>query len=261
MFHIRDYSLFSPSPGAPRVYARVRQLDIAIRCLFAALLLASIWNISQLVQMRLVQNQDFASIRDIADDPSTRVIWILVPVTLVAIGWRERISGDLGLGLIYPLGALLAIVLIPAAMTEIQPKLIEHPLHLTVMQCPARQVVNGELRSVAGCDPLQITDGDVLLATANPLDGAYDTLTPTGGGQNTIAFTVQGRGTYTLYFMFRSDSMEACARELVFPKSGSLADAPHTCVERDGTAYLVMPYTTSGTSVSGINLIRVRPFA
>ncbi|MCA9834256.1 MAG: hypothetical protein KC435_09935 [Thermomicrobiales bacterium] len=260
MFRVRDYSLFMPSPNAQRAYARLRRLDVLINGLIALLVVTALWNIGKLVQLRLISNQDFASISNISDDFSSRLIWVLVPITLGLVGYREWLSGEHSMGLIYPLGALLAIVLMPSAMAEMQPALVDHTLRIVMLECPAKEVVNGELKSVAACDPFEIGDGTVLMATSNPLEGGFETIAASSGGQNTITFTMSGRGTYTVYFMFRTESMAACQQELIFPKAGSLDDAPHDCVEVEGTTYLVMPYVTSGTSVSGIHLIRVRPF-
>lgn len=260
MFQVRDYSVFMPSPNAQRAYAKLRHLDLLINGMIALLAIIAVWNITKLVQLRMISNQDFASISDISDNLSSKLIWVLVPIVLALIGYREWLSGEHSMGLIYPLGALLAIVLMPTAMAEMQPALVDHTLRIVMLECPAKEVVSGELKSVAACDPFEIGDGAVLMATSNPLDGAFETLDATGGGQNTITFTMSGRGTYTLYFMFRTDNMAACQHELIFPKAGSLDEAPHDCLDVNGTTYLVMPYVTSGTSVSGIHLIRLRPF-
>lgn len=258
MFRVRDYSLFRPSPNAKRAFARLRALDMVIRGLLIVLAIAACWNIVALVRLRMIQNQDFTAIKDIANDPSSWLIWILVPTTLGVIAFREWLSGEHSLGIMYPLGALLAVVVMPAAMIEMQPRLVDHTLRMTMMECPAKAIVNGEVASMLACGPVAIDEDRLLMATSDPGEGEFETIPPAAGGQNTITFQMQGRGTYTVYFMFRQDDMAACSRELVFSTSGILADAPHECVMYNGHSWLVMPYVTSGSSVSGIHLVRVR---
>ena len=257
MYQVRDYSIFLPSPNAKRAFARLRVLDFAINGLIALMIPVAIWNIWKLVQLRAIQHQDFAAITDLRHDLSTRLIWGLAAITLVLVLTREWMSGDHTMGVIYPLGALLFLAILPTAMAEMQPRLIDHTMQIVMRECPPKTVVNGTLTSVVGCKPLAVDDGDILLATSNPVDGQFATIDAVGGGQNTMTFHVAGRGTYTVYFMFQQDSMASCQQELIFPNWGSLADASRTCMEYAGATWLVMPHTTSGYDISTISLVRV----
>lgn len=258
MFQVRDYSVFLPSPNANRVFHRVRQLDILIRVLIGALILACLWNIGVLVQLRLIENQDLANVRSISNDLSTHLVWILALATVMVLGLREWISGDATtISLMIPLSILLGLVLVPAAMSEMQPVLQDQTLRVVINECPPKSIVNGELSSMGRCVPREIGEGDVLLATSDPTSGSFRTVDPASGGQNTIAFSMQGRGTYTVYFMFRFDDMETCEHQVIFPRSGTWPGMQHTCMEYQGSAWLVMPHTTSANSPSGIHLIEV----
>ena len=258
MFQVRDYSVFLPSPNANRVFDRVRRLDVVIRVLIAALIVACLWNIAVLVQLRLIENQDLSSVRSITNDLSTHLVWILALATVVVIGLREWISGDATtISLMIPLSILLGLVLVPAAMSEMQPVLQDQTLRVVMNECPPKAIVNGELSSLGRCTPREIAPGDVLLASSDPTEGSFATIDPASGGQNTIAFSMQGRGTYTVYFMFRFEDMEACHHQVIFPRGGSWPGTQHTCMEYQGSVWLVMPHTTSANSPSGIHLIEV----
>ena len=258
MFQVRDYSVFLPSPNANRAFTRVRRLDLAIRLLIGALVIACIWNIGVLIQLRLIENQDLASVRSISNDISTHLVWMLTLATVITLGVREWLAGDTTtISLMIPLSVLLGLVLVPAAMTEIQPALQDQTLRVVMNTCPPKAIVNGELSSMGRCVPREIGEGDVLLASSDPTQGSFKTIDPVSGGQNTIAFTMQGRGTYTVYFMFRYDDMEKCQNEVIFPRGERWPGTRHTCMEYQGSAWLVMPKTTSSNHPSGIHLIEV----
>lgn len=259
MFQVRDYSVFLPSPNASRAFDKVRRLDYVVRFLMTALIVVCLWNIGVLVQLRLIDNQDLSNVRNISNDISTHLVWILSLATVITIGVREWISGDTTtISLLIPLSVLLGLVLVPAAMTEIQPTLQNQTLRVVMNACPPKSIVNGELSSIGRCVPREIADGDVLLATSNPALGDFKTVDPAAGGQNTIAFTMQGRGTYTVYFMFRYEDMAACQQQVIFPRAGTWPETQHTCMEYNGAAWLVMPQKTSADSPSGIHLIEVQ---
>lgn len=258
MFQVRDYSLFMPSPNADRAFKRLHRFDLLVKVLFAALIAVCLWNIGVLIQLRLIPNQDLADVRSISSDLSTRLVWILTLMTLGAIVLREWTSGGAtAITMLIPLSILLGLVLVPAAMSEIQPPLQDQTLRVVMNDCPPKAIVNGRLSSMGRCTPHAIADVDVLLAVSDPAGESFRTIPPASGGQNTIAFTMQGRGTYTVYFMFRSDDMQACEHQIVMHRNGELPEDRQACVEYDGAAWLVMPHTTSSNLPSGIHLIEV----
>lgn len=257
MFRVRDYSLFTPSPNAARSFRALRRMDIAVNSALILLALLSVWNIGRLVQLRLISNQDLSAVSDIIDEPSTKLIWALSIATLGLIVAREWVWGERSIGVIYPLAALLAILLVPAMMSEIQPALRDQTLRIVLNECPPKAIVNNQLSHAAPCYPHEIADGELLLATTNPTEGDFATIDPVSGGQNTIAFTMSGRGTYTVYFMFRQDDMAACERALLFPQSGEAVVGQNACVNAFDETWLVMPHTTSANSPSGIHLVTV----
>ena len=257
MFRVRDYSLFTPSPNAARSFRALRRMDIAVNGALGVLMLLCVWNIGRLVQLRLISNQDLSAVVDIIDEPSTKLIWVLSTATLGMIIAREWVWGERSIGVIYPLAALLAILLVPAMMSEIQPSLRDQTLRIVMNECPPKAIVDFRLSNAARCDPHAINDGDVLLATSNPADGEFDTLDPVSGGQNTIAFSMSGRGTYTVYFMFRQEDMATCEKAILFPHSAQAEVGTNSCVTAFDDVWLVLPHTTSANSPSGIHLVNV----
>lgn len=257
MFQVRDYSIFLPSPNAERAFRKLRRLDCVVNGLIIILALLCMWNIGKLIQLSLIENQDLADVRSITDDLSTKLIWILTPVTLGVIAMREWMIGERTMGVIYPLAALLAVILVPAAMTEIQPPLEEQTLRVVLNQCPPKAIVNDELSSIGRCVPRAINDGDVILAVSNPTAGPLNTIEPVAGGQNTITYNLRGRGTYTVYFMFRFDDMRACEQSTILPRGGVFSSVNYQCIEREYAVWKVMPHTTSANKPSGIHLIQV----
>lgn len=257
MFQVRDYSVFLPSPNADRAFKRLRHLDFVVNGLIALLVLLCLWNIGKLAQLRMIDNQDLADVRGITDDVSTRLIWILTPVTLGVIVLREWLIGERSIGIIYPLAALLTVILVPAAMTEIQPPLQNQTLRVVINECPPKAIVNDELSSIGRCTPRPINDGDVMLAVSDPSEGTFNTVDAVAGGQNTITYSLNGRGTYTVYFMFRYADSATCERSTILPRGEPFSSVNYQCIEQNGDVWKVMPHTTAANKPSGIHLIQV----
>lgn len=257
MFQVRDYTVFLPSPNAERAFRTLRRLDFVVNTLIAILLLLCMWNIGKLVQLRLIENQDLASVISITDDISTHLIWILTPVTLGVILLREWMIGERTVGIIFPLAALLTIILVPVMMTEIQPPLKDQQLLVVMNDCPPKAIVNDRLSSIGRCEPHAIHDDDVRLAISDPTEGEFATIEAAGGGQNTITFALNGRGTYTVYFMFRFDDMDTCERSTILPRGEAFSSVNHRCIERDNSVWKVLPHTTASNKPSGIHLVQV----
>lgn len=257
MFQVRDYSVFLPSPNAERAFRKLRILDFVVNGLIALLILLCLWNIGRLAQLRMVDNQDLADVRSITDDLSTRLIWILTPVTLGVIAVREWLIGERSVGVIYPLAALLAVILVPAAMTEIQPPLQDQTLRVVMNECPPKAIVNDSLSSIGRCTPRPIDDGDVMLAISDPTDETFTTINAVGGGQNTITYGLSGRGTYTVYFMFRFDDTNVCEQSTILQRGMAFSSANYQCIEHNNEVWKVVPHTTAANQPSGIHLIQV----
>lgn len=257
MFQVRDYSIFMPSPNADRAFRRLRRLDFLVNGLIIILGLLCIVNIGKLVELNLIQNQDLADVSSITDDFSTKLIWILTPATLGVLAIREYMIGERTMGVIYPLTALLAVILIPAAMTEIQPPLEDQTLRVVLNECPPKAIVNDELSSIGRCVPRAINDGDVMLAVSDPTNGSLNTVDPVAGGQNTITYSLSGRGTYTVYFMFKYNDMYACEQSTILPRGGAFSSVNYQCIVSNDAIWKVMPHTTSANTSSGIHLIEV----
>lgn len=257
MFQVRDYSVFLPSPNAERAFRKLRIMDFVVNALIAVLILLCLWNIGRLAQLRLIDNQDLADVRSITDDLSTKLIWILTPVTLGVIAVREFLIGERTVGVIYPLAALLAVILVPAAMTEIQPPLQDQTLRVVMNECPPKSIVNNELSSIGRCVPRPINDGDVQLAVSDPTDDTFTTLEAVGGGQNTITYSLSGRGTYTVYFMFRFDDTSTCERSIILQRGEAFSTVNYQCIEHNHEIWKVIPHTTAANKPSGIHLVEV----
>lgn len=257
MFQARDYSIFLPSPNAERSFRKLRRLDYLVNGLIGVLIALCLWNIASLVELRLVQNQDLGQVSSITDDLSTQLIWILTPATLGVIVVREWLIGERTIGVIYPLAALLTVILVPAMMTEIQPPLQDQTLRVVMSECPPKAIVNNQLSSIGRCEPRPIPSDGVMLAVSDPADGSFAAVEAVGGGQNTVTYSLSGRGIYTVYFMFAFDDMETCERSTIFPRGGVFGSGNHRCMEHDGSVWMVVPHTTAGNKPSGINLVQV----
>lgn len=257
MFQVRDYSVFLPSPNAERAFRKLRILDFVVNGLIGLLILLCLWNIGRLAQLRMVDNQDLADVRSITDDLSTRLIWILTPVTLGVVAVREWLIGERTIGVIYPLAALLAVILVPAAMTEIQPPLQDQTLRVVMNECPPKAIVNDSLSSIGRCTPRPINDGDVMLAVSDPTHESFTTIDAVAGGQNTITYGLSGRGTYTVYFMFRFDDTNVCERSTILQRGMTFSQANYQCIEHNNQVWKVVPHTTAANQPSGIHLIQV----
>lgn len=257
MFHARDYSIFLPSPNAERAFRRLRRVDFVVNALIGLLIVLCLWNIGKLAQLRMIENQDLADVSSITDDLSTRLIWIVTPITLGIIALREWLIGERTAGVIYPLAALLAVILVPAAMTEIQPPLQDQTLRVVMNECPPKAIVNDRLSSIGRCNPRPIDDGDVMLAVSDPTDESFTTMDAVSVGQNTVTYTFSGRGTYTVYFMFRFDDTNACERSTILPRGGTFSSVNHQCIEHNDAIWKVIPHTTASNQPSGIHLMQV----
>lgn len=257
MFQARDYSIFLPSPNAERAFLKLRRLDFLVNGLIGLLILLCVWNVAKLAQLRMIENQDLADVRSITDDLSTKLIWIVTPLTLAIIAIREWLIGERTFGVVYPLTALLAIILVPATMTEIQPPLEEQTLRVVINECPPKAIVNDRLSSIGRCQPFPIEEDDVILALSDPTDDSFRTLGPASGGQNTIAYTFSGRGTYTVYFMFRFDDTISCEQSTILPRGLDFSSVNNPCIEHNGSIWKVMPHTTAANKPSGIHLVLV----
>lgn len=257
MFQVRDYSVFLPSPNADRAFKRLRHVNFVVNTLLVILVLLCVWNVAQLVRLNLIENQDLADVRSITDDISTKLIWILTPTTLGIIAVREWLIGERSASVIYPLVGLLAVILVPAAMTEIQPPLNQQTLRVVMNDCPPKAIVNDELASIGRCTPRAIHEGDVMLAVSDPTDDAFATVEAVAGGQNTITYNVSGRGTYTVYFMFRFPDMTACEKSTILPRGAAFSSVNYQCIERNDAIWKVMPHTTASNQSGGIHLVQV----
>lgn len=257
MFQARDYSIFLPSPNAARAFRKLRRLDLLIYALLTLLAILCIWNTASLVQLRTVGNQDLADVSDIADDLSTRLIWIITPITLALVILRVFISGERSFYLMYPLGALLTIALVPAVMTEIQPPVYEKTLRVILHECPPKAVANDELVSIGRCDPLPIDDDTVLLATSDPTEGSFETYPPGAVGQNSISFYLEGRGSYTVYLMFEYDDMETCTATTIFPRAGQYSSDNYDCIRYNHMVWKVIPREIVLNQSAGMELLTV----
>ena len=257
MFQARDVSIFLPSPNAERSFRRLRRLDFLVNGLIGLLIVLCVWNIAKLVQLRMTGVQDLADVTSIPDDLSTRLIWIITPVTLGVILVREWLLGERTIGVVFPLAALLTVILVPAAMSEIQPPLQHQTLRVVMNECPPKAIVNDQLTSMGRCNPRAIEGGDVMLALSDPTTGEFETIEAVGGGQNTVTYGVNGRGSYTVYFMFRFDDMEACEKSTILRRGEVFSQVKHQCIEHEGYAWNVVPHTTAGNMQSGIHLLQV----
>lgn len=257
MFQTRDYSIFVPSPNAERSFRLIRWFDYAIRGLIALLVVLCIWNLYQLAQLRTIENQDLAAVSDIRDDLSTRLVWLVTLITAGVVLLREWHAGITTMGLLIPGTILLGLVLVPAVSTEIQPPLQQQTLRLVMAECPPKAIVNNELSSIGRCQPRALNEENVLLAVSNPADETFTTIEAVSVGQNTVTYTMEGRGTYTVYFMFGFADMDTCERSTILPRGQPFGSVKHQCILHNSAAWQVVPHTTSGTKPGGIHLIQV----
>lgn len=259
MFHVRDYSIFSASPNAPRSFSQLRRMDMAINGLLLMLAFLCAWNIGNLVELRAIEVQDLKDVRSITDSVSTRLIWGISALTLVLIGWREWRVGERTIGLVYPLMGVLTALLVPAMMTEIQPTLDDHTVRIVMYNCDRERLVNGNSPPLRYCEPHEIHPGEIQLANANPITREFDLVEQVSGGQNAIGWNMRGRGQYNVYVMINQPDMDTCQQRTVFSLDQGILDPPHyTCAEIDGKTWMVWPQPAGRGTLAGLHLVEVQ---
>lgn len=258
MFQVRDLTIFQASPNARRSFQLLRRLDFVVNLLLGTLFGLCIWNVIVLIRIRATTNQDFVDILNITDHPSTWLIWLASAVTVAVIGFREYRYGERSAGLLYPATAILFVLLVPAMMTELQPVLEQQVLRVVRSECPPKNVVNGEVRIPRLCEPVPIDEGEIQLALANPLEREVTLAPLQRQAQNTAIWTVEGRGTYTVYFMIRQPDMATCEHAVLFNQYvGFDASRKNACIDWNDAVWLVIPHTTSANSISTVPLVSV----
>src|SRR5699024_982475 len=118
-------------------------------------------------------------------------------------------------------------------------------------------IVNDELSSIGKCTPMALAESNIILAVSDPTDDAFTTVEAVAGGQNTITYNVSGRGTYTVYFMFRYSDMNACEKSTILPRGVAFSSVDYKCINHNNTVWKVMPHTTASNRSGGIHLVEV----
>lgn len=257
MFHVRDLSIFVPSPNASGSFRRLRQLDIVVNVLLGVLAVLVAFNVMALVRLRAINSQDFAEIRGITDDLSTRLIWVVSVLTVAVIAWREIHYGERTAGLMYPIVGILFVLLVPAMMTEIEPPLESHLLRVIRTECaPENMGADNKVARPGQCDPVPVKEGDILLASADPRDGDVHLIPLENASQNVAAFSFEGRGRYFVYFMIQYPDVEACENAVLFHHHyGMIPGHRNSCMQWNDAAWMVIPHETSANSITSVPLV------
>lgn len=256
MFTVHDESIFRESPNARRAFQRKEQLDKIARGLFGLLCLAAIWNIYQLVELRLIESQDLSDVRSIMELWSTRTIWILSLFTIGVILYRDFTVGEWSWDLTWPFTGLLAFLLLPTIMAEIEPQVQTHSLRIMAYTCPSTALVDGQMHDPHGCEPRQIDNGAIVMLNADPTRMEAEEITHEVSAQNTNIWTVSGRGQYMVYFLVRQPDMAACEQSVIFEQYlGVDGMRGSRCVTWNGETWFLMPHETAGNRPGSLYLI------
>lgn len=244
MLTMRNADMHRKSPSAEYSYRRLRQMDIAVLVLLAAMAILAFWNVSTLISMFSSDVPDLAELGVITEHPSTRLMY---PVGLLALAlflFKEWQYGERTLGMWYMLLPMLALVLVPTASAELQPSVRDKVVEFTLTRCPAGAMEGDTLLDPEACSITAIHESEVFLADSDPLDGDFELLSPQSDSNGGAKWTVAGTGKYKIYFLVEQDSPEVCASSRFSSNVDAEDRLANTCLVHDGYSYSVHPFVT-----------------
>lgn len=241
----QDWSVYAPSARAEHNYRRLRQANMVFYAILGLMAILCVWNVIEVASMIRGGATDLALVDSIQGHLSTRLINTLALVALAIFAFKEWKWGDRNFGMVFVLGLLLFLWLVPVMSAEIQPTEEQMRLEVTHSQCAPGGIEGGQILDSSQCELVPMGEGDIWMSASNPMDGDTEMLPPDALQPNLARWNITARGHFTVYFMLPQESGEAC-ENFRFTTSVSARDAiGHDCLQRDGTVYSVHPFTTN----------------
>lgn len=240
----QDWSVYAPSSNAERTYRYLRRANYVFYALLAFIALCGIWNVIAVSGMIRGGAVDLADVKSIQDHISARLVNILTIAALAVFAFKEWKWGDRNFSMVFVLGLMLFLWLVPVMSAEVQPAEENLRMEITYRHCAPGAIEGDSVRDGSECDVVTLEEGDIWMSPSNPQDGDFEMLPPDSVQASRTGWNVTARGHFTVYFMMPQDSLETC-ENLRLTTSLSSRDAQgHYCVEHEGTAYSVHPVTT-----------------
>lgn len=245
VFRAPDPEMLDESASARHSFQRLRQLNTVVFALLGVMVLLGIWCVVTLIRQESANAPDLATISPIQDHISSRLINVVGVITLLIFIYKEWRYGERSFGMVYFLLPLLAVWLIPVMAAESQAPTDTKEVEFTLNLCEPGGIEGTSVIDNRLCGQQALADGDVYLSLANPTDDDPELLEPMEILSDRARWQVTGSGEYTVYFLLRQESLDACttARFVTGQRSGEQISA--FCLERDGVAYSVHPFVTS----------------
>lgn len=241
----RDLSVYGPSARAEHNYRRLRQANIAFYAILGLMAILGVWNVIAVAEMIRGGVTDLAFVDSIQNHPSARLINYLAIAAVVIFAFKEWKWGDRSFGMVFVLGLLLFLWLVPVMSAEVQPTEEQIRLDVTYTLCAPGGIEGGQVLDSDKCELVTMNDDIIWMSASNPTDGDSELLPPDNVRPNLASWNITARGNFSVYFMLPQDSVEACESTL-FTTSVLPADAiGHYCLEHNGNAYSVHPFTTN----------------
>lgn len=246
MLTTRNMTFHEPSASAERTFRRLRQANIVVYVLIGLIVLCAIWNVITVADMiRGVSTPDLADVGSIRTHISARLVTILSIVTLAVFAFKEWKWGERSFTMFFLLTPLLFLFLVPVMASEVEPTEEAMGLEFSINLCRPGGIEGGELMDRSLCDIAPLEEGQVFLATSNPMDGDTEWIAPEGLTDRQARWNVVGRGEFVVYYLFAQNSMEQCETARTTTSVSPHERRGYQCLEQDGQAWLVQPFVTS----------------
>lgn len=241
----QDWSVYSPSAHAEHNYRRLHQANIVFYIMLGLMAICGIWNVIAVADMIRGGATDLSLVASIQQHISTRIINFLAIAALALFAFKEWKWGDRSFGMVFVLGLLLFLWLVPVMSAEVQPAEEQLRLDVTYTLCAPGGIEGSSVLDSSKCEIATMEEGSMWMSASNPLEGDFETVPPDTLRPNLASWNITARGHFTVYFMLPQESMEVCENTR-FTTSVSGRDAIGTqCLEHEGTAFSVHPFTTN----------------
>lgn len=241
----QDWSVYSPSARAEHNYRRLRQANYLFYGMLVLMAICGIWNVITVAGMIRGGATDLALVESIQEHISARIISFLAIASLVVFAFKEWKWGDRSFGMVFVLGVWLFLWLVPVMSAEIQPAEEQVRLEVTYTHCLPGGIEGGEILDSSRCEIASMGEGDIFMTASDPRNGEPEILAPDRLQPNLATWNITARGHFTVYYLLPQESVEIC-ENTAFTSSASARKAMgHYCLERDGQAYSVHPFTTN----------------
>lgn len=246
MLSLKNLDLLNESSSAQQTYRKLHIANRICQVLLVVLVLLGIWNVIAVASLiRGVNAPDLADVGSILTHLSTRLIWIVSAIALAFYLFKEWKWGERGFPMVFFLAGLLFLVLVPTMSAEIEPAEEPVTLDLTYAICESGALADSTLVDADKCEISRPAEGDVFLGDSNPIDGDVNWIDPNRFESGYTRWNLDTRGRFTVYYMVKQPSMEHCETAQIATSVNPDERRDHDCFERDGAAWLVMPFETS----------------